>query len=240
MTEKMTVESLVEELRSLAGVSSSVESLMDEEVDWIIPADDMDDDARALLMRLGGRSQQMSEEENIDARIKETLKGSLETLAKRIEGITDLVDLGKLGSVQVALEKVLKDGADLFDSISTGKKKEQAADKKDKQKAQDPQEPKSQEDQKGDKGKGGKPSGGQPALKPQKQGGGTFSRGAPQAPLQQGGGGEKAVTRTQESVVIVGSEVITEAQMRDPFGMGESFKADIVRMSTAKKRNPEG
>jgi hypothetical protein len=236
----MTVESLVEELRSLAGVSSSIENVVDEEVDWIIPADDMDDDARALLMRLGGRSQQMAEEENIDARIKETLKGSLETLAKRIEGITDLVDLGKLGSVQVALEKVLKDGATLFDSISTGKKKEQAQSKKDKQKSQDPPEPKSQEDQKADKGdkSGGKP-GGKPALKAQQQGGGTFSRGAPQAPLQ-GGGGEKAVTRTQESVVIIGSEVITEAQMADPFGMGESFKADIVRMATAKKKHPEG
>lgn len=231
MSHKITVESLVEELRSLACIASSVESVVDEEVDWFIPADSMDKDAHALLLRLGGRETNMAEGTKLDPNIRETVKGALGVLAKRIEGITDLVDMDKVGSVQTALEKVLKDGQVLLDTISTGDKKTKEMGKKDKQKSQDPPEPKSQEDQKADKNDKGQGKSSSPAAP---------ARGGAQAPRQAGSAGEAPVQRTQESVVIVGSDVITEAQMRDPFGMGESFKRDIVRMSTAKKKVKEG
>jgi len=234
MPKKITVESLVEDLRSLAGISSTVSSMVDEEVDWLIPTENMDDNAHALLLRMGGRSQGVTEEKKIDASVRETVKGALEILAKRMEGIGDLVDMGKLSSVQTALGKVIKDAQTLFDSVTTGDKKAKELAKKDGQKAQDPQEPKSQEE-KGDKG--GKPTAKERAQAPAQ--GGASRGAAQQAAAPKGGAGEQAVQRTQESVIIVGAEAITESQMRDPFGLGDAFKQEIVRMATAKKKPVE-
>jgi hypothetical protein len=227
MNQRVTVETLVEELRSLAGVTSSVKHMIDDDVDWLIPTDSMDNDAQSVLMQMGGR-RNVSEAATVDAASRETVKGSLETLAKRMEGIIDMVDIGKQSSVFTALEKVIKDSQTLLDTLESGQKKAETQEKKEKSQKQDPQEPKSQEDQKAD-AKDTKGSQGQSP----KQGEGTYSRGAPQAPLQQGG---EAKTPASEGLIIVGSDVISESSLTDPFGMGAEFKADIMKMSIPGKK----
>lgn len=235
----MTVKSLLTELRALSGIAEAQE---DGGVDWFIPSSDVDQETQQILSimgmkRVSGQETESLEEQasKLDASIKETVKGALVTLAKRIEGVADLVDMGKIGSVQVALEKIMEDIQTLVDSVSTGDKKRQAHEKQEKDKAKQGQEQQAQQDQQADKGD-------KQASAPK---GGAASRGAGNA-LSPGGGGPTPEQKVQvshganEQYFVVGSELITESSMKDPFGLGDAFKSSIAKMGQIPIRAEKG
>lgn len=225
----VTVQNLLNELRALSGIAEMEEG----GVDWMVPTDAMDSEDIEILEAMGMRRLQEQSSAKIDASIRESLKGTIETLAKRMEGVIDLVDLGKLPSVQTALAKIMKDTQALFDSLDTSNKKAAEGDKKAKQK----QDQDAQQDQQADASDKGQ----------KQQGGGqTTSKGANQAPAQQGGGGaapeqqaQPAQPGAQEGYVLIGSELIMESSMKDPFGLGEGFKKSIAKMGLIPVKHRE-
>lgn len=175
MNRQVTVQGLLLELRALSGIAEREEGGMD----WFVPTDGMDDDGANILEAMGMRRLQ-EQGAKLDVSLRESLKGALDTLAKRIEGIGDLVDMGKQLSVETALEKVVKDAEELLASIATGEKK-RTVEKKRQEKQVQKVDQAAQQDQQVDKGSQGQPK---------QSKGGNSRGGAQQGGAQQGGAGE--------------------------------------------------
>jgi hypothetical protein len=136
---------------------------------------------------------------------RENLKGKVEVLAKRMEGVTDFLSDGNLQAAQIALEKIIKDAQETLEEMGSSKKKE-AAEKAEKQqkkaKAQQQEKP------------GGAPD--RAAGKEQESPKGTPA----QAPPAQG---------AKEDLVYAGGMLLEHAD--DPFGLGEEFKEFVRKRS---------
>jgi hypothetical protein len=226
MAIKQTLTSLLRELQSLAHIPQTV----DEDIDWLVDTDSLEDDDIDELQRLGAR-RVFEDKSALDVGVKENVRGTLETLKERMEGLLDLVDLGKLGPLATGIDKLVKDFESLRDSISSGDKKKKAIDKK-KEKESSGQE---QDDgQKSSEGAKQKPTAKERAQAQQGPSDGP-NQGGGQGGAPQSAGASQGAQGKSEGVTIVGNDVITEASIKDVFGMGDEFKREIARIASGKK-----
>lgn len=104
------VATLMTDLAHLSGLAHDV---IGEEVDWFA----------AELDSIVGEPQTVSEE-GPKAKLaaqRETVRGELETLAKRFTGVLDFVEAGKVDQAAVSLEKILEDGARILERLPKAK-----------------------------------------------------------------------------------------------------------------------
>lgn len=201
--KRKDVEKLMVDLAHLSGLAYDV---IGEDVDWFV--DDMES------ITGSGRTDASSLDEGPEAKKaaqKETLKGELETLAKRLGGVVEFVDDGKLDQASVSLEKILIDGQRILEKLPKAKASKPASKATQKPKQQQQPSPES----------GGEPKGpGAPSPDERKELGGQTAREA------------------GESVYVDGY-LITEGDRRDPFGFGVGL-VDQVRGLLGMKDKHKG
>jgi len=109
MAKRSDTEHLMNELAHLSGLTREV---IGEEVDWF----------GAELASITGDAPQLQEGSKAKlAAQRETIKGELETLAKRMGGVLEMVDNGKADQAAVSLEKILADGAKILERLPKAK-----------------------------------------------------------------------------------------------------------------------
>lgn len=152
---------------------------------------------------------------------RENLKGKIEVLAKRMEGVTDFLGDDNMKAAKIALQKIVQDAQSILDDMSEPAEK---GDEKAKAKAKEKEDlDKEQQLAKGGKEKpGGAPD--RAIGKEQQSPKGTPAQSM--QPQQQPAGEER---------VYAGGMLIEN--MSDPFGMGEAFKQFIMDRSGVGKKN---
>jgi len=150
---------------------------------------------------------------------KESVKGSLESLAKRMSGLGSLIDSDKMPEAAVALGEIIKGAQALLEKMGTKKGQEKP----------------SNEPEKDTGGKEAPEPAGKEKEGEKEQGGGQGAE-AGQGGGQQGqGGGEKKEDIMQVGPVIHSGLIIRNAKGGDPFGMGGGFLTEMRERVTGKK-----
>lgn len=184
-----TLEELMSELQALGGVSAK-------------PRASQRDDLPTRISRLFEQDGGMA--------ARESLKGKIDVLAKRMEGVSDFLSDGNMPAAQIAMEKIIKDASETLQEMGASKKKEAAAKKKDAEDAAQDQE-------------------GEPQKAPKQQ---QAQQQAPQSP--QATPAQTPQTKgVKENAVYAGGMLLERVE--DPFGMGNEFKDYIAQMSGVKK-----
>jgi hypothetical protein len=152
MSNKLSLPHLMAQLRSLSQVA---EDITGDEVDWIVPARDVDSTANRVLQMMG-----LAEADaGAVAAQRHTIKGKFEGIAKRIGGLSDFVDDGEVRATATGLEQIIKELTALYEVIGKQADKEDQIEKqreaeekaqRDQDQAQQAQNPGAQQDTGGD------------------------------------------------------------------------------------------
>ena len=210
---RKSLKQIMAELQSLSGMANTVE---EGGIDWIVPRSDLSDEDDQILRRLG---QMWEEDEAEKAAAKHTVKGKIESLAERLEGIVDFIDKEDYKAATLAMNKIYEDLGALLKEM-----KKRTADKAESDKEKEKEEKEAEQAQ-AQMDQGGEAGDQQYTGQTNRPGETSTNSGAAQQQAMQPGSTQK------EGVVFIGGELI---EGTTPFGA--DFMEEIRSMAGIRPR----